>query len=300
MSVLLQILQRPKLAYYYAQKGIRNTYWRSLLTKIVVRLVNLRSKGRRFPINADTETACSELKKNGIVFLPDLNLKTAQLDEIHTYFQTKHVHDMYSGLDLGLAKDVTPSYNKVNYKTADTLGCSQLMQLANNSEILSIAAQYLGAPPSIASMQTWWTIGEHNLTGQSHYDDIYHRDVDDLRFVKLFIYLTDTDEKSGAHSYIKKSHLSSKLVARGSISDEVAHHTFQSDLFATIVGSAGTIFLEDTWGIHRPLLATHGRRLIFSVLYSLIPWTPQSPPYPLLLLPEGLDAHVNRRHFSKQ
>ena len=65
----------------------------------------------------------------------------------------------------------------------------------------------------------------------------------------------------------------------------------------TVTGSAGTGFLEETWGIHRAMLATEGRRLIFSAIYALAAHMPFAPAKPLLPLPSGYNRYVNRLLF---
>ena len=58
-----------------------------------------------------------------------------------------------------------------------------------------------------------------HAAGNVHSDDIYHRDVDDFRFIKLFVYLTDTSSTTGAHSFIKGSHQGRKWAARKALSN---------------------------------------------------------------------------------
>ena len=65
-----------------------------------------------------------------------------------------------------------------------------------------------------------------------------------------------------------------------------------------VTGKAGTAFLEETWGIHRPLMASQGRRLIFSAIYTVrgrVPWAKRSS----RPLPAGFDSYVNRHLYAK-
>ncbi|MEO6016570.1 MAG: phytanoyl-CoA dioxygenase family protein [Polaromonas sp.] len=295
----MQIVKRPQLAYYFGQKAIRHPGLRGWCARKMTGWVAARTQTSSNAISASAADAAAlqALRTDGIAFLPQLHMDASTLARVHAYFRGKPVLDLYSGQQLPGMEDLPAHYNKVAYSTADTLGCQPLLELANHPALLATVAQYLGAKPTMASMQTWWTIGEHSVQGQKHYDDVYHRDVDDLRFVKLFIYLTDTTVSSGAHSFIKASHRSNALIRRGPITDPEAQESFAADDFVTVTGRAGTVFLEDTWGIHRPLLATEGRRLIFSVLYGLTPWVPQGPANALFPLPEGFDPYINRAHF---
>lgn len=299
MSVLMQIVKRPHLAYYFGQKALRHSGLRRWCARKMTEWVVARTPTSSNATSASAAdiAAIEALRTNGIAFLPQLDLDATTLAAVHAYFKGKPVQDLYSGKQLSGIEDLPAQYNKVAYSTFDTLGCQPLLELANAPALLATVAQYLGATPTIASLQTWWTFGEHSVQGQKHYDDVYHRDADDLRFVKLFIYLTDTTVSNGAHSFIKGSHRSDQLIRRGPITDPEAQERFAAADFVTVTGQAGTLFLEDTWGIHRPLQATEGRRLIFSALYGLTPWVPQGPASPLLPLPEGFDRYINRAHF---
>lgn len=297
MSVLMQIVKRPQLAYYFGQKAIRHPGLRSWCARKMTQWVAGRTRTSGDSDQAVDKSALQALRDDGIALVREWNLDTALLSQVHAHFRGKPVVDLYSGKQLPGTENLPIQYNKVQYLTGDTLSCEPLMALANHPALLATVTAYLGAKPSIASVQAWWTFGEHSVQGQKHYDDVYHRDVDDFRFVKLFVYLTDTTISSGAHSFIKGSHCGTALTRRGPISDTEAQKCFSPEHFSTVTGQAGTVFLEDTWGIHRPLLATSGRRLIFSVLYGLTPWVPQSPSRPLQMLPAGFDPYVNRAHF---
>jgi Phytanoyl-CoA dioxygenase (PhyH) len=291
MGTLSKILRDPRLAYYFAQKAIRNPRLRHGLGRALITLLPKPTVGHT------NSTTLSELERLGIAYLPSLQLDAQTIAQVMDHYAGKPVLDLYSGTKLESINNLSRQYTKVQYTDQDTAACQPLVALANHPNILAAVGQYLGAKPRISTMQTWWTYGEHSQTGQTHFDDVYHRDVDDLRFVKLFVYLTDTSLTTGAHSFIKGSHCSAALTRRGPISDHDAAQQFSNDQFETVIGPAGTVFLEDTWGIHRPLLATQGRRLIFSVLYGLTDWIPQRPKQAVLPLPEGLDHYTNRAYF---
>ncbi len=300
MSVLRNIASDPKLIYYYSQKAVRALWLRRWAGKAVVSLV-----GKRRSKGVDTEASravARELASEGLCFLPGLNLTKHELSLVFQHLAGKPVVDQYDGKTQFLVEQaIPPPFTKLSYGTADVLTCTPLLKLANDPLILDAVAQSLGARPTIATFQAWWTLGENNATGAHvHYDDVYHRDVDDWRFVKLFVYLTDTTIRSGAHNFVRKSHRSPALTRRGPITDAAVAQAFPADDVVTIEGKAGTVFLENTWGIHRPLLATEGRRLIFSVLYSLCPWVPGRPSQASLPLPSGLDPYVNRVFFRAQ
>lgn len=296
MSRITQILQDPALVYYYTQKAIRSKKIRFVLGAGIAKLLPSVSVETRAKTTSNALYA-ERLTKEGILLLDDL-ISKSDLQSCLAQLSLKPLTDWYSGKQVaGINSKIPKEFNKLNHALEDVLSCSPLVKLANHPFILDLVSQYLGAKPTISSYQAWWTLGEHYQPGSAHYDDVYHRDVDDLRFIKLFVYLTDTTIASGAHCFVKGSHLCDTLARRGKISDEDVVGNFDPSLITTIAGYAGTAFLEDTWGIHRPLLATRGRRMIFSVIYSLTPWLPGRPRKPLFPLPQGLDAYINRSFF---
>jgi hypothetical protein len=297
MSVLKRIASDPRLAYYYSQKAVRSPLIRRWAGNAVAAMVGKGDFGGN--IEASRSVA-QELASDGLSFLPSLYLSKEKLNQIFQHFAGKPVVDLYDGKTTFLMEQtIPPSFSKLTYNTLDVLRCVPLMELANAPLILNAVALALGARPTIATVNALWTLGEHNAAGsQIGYDDIYHRDVDDWRFIKLFVYLTDTTRHSGAHCFVRKSHLNSQLTRRGPITNEQVAEVFPSHDVATIEGDAGTVFLENTWGVHRQLLATEGRRLIFSVLYSLCPWVPGRLSKLTVPLPHGLNPYVNRAFFA--
>jgi hypothetical protein len=296
LSALSKISRQPSLAYYYAQKGLRSLALRDALGGAVARMVG---GGGAAPQAAGADQVAGELDTNGLCFLPQLQLGESQLADIRAYLRGKPVVDWYDAKVYDIDGAVPAHCSKLGYRTQDLVGCRPLLDLANSPLILDAVTRVLGARPTIGWFQSWWTLGENHVPGRAHYDDIYHRDVDDLRFVKLFVYLTDTEVDNGAHSFVRGSHRSTKLTRRGPISDEQVRDSFPAGDILTITGKAGTVFLENTWGIHRPLQATRGRRQIFSALYGLTPWVPRGPDeQPGGAMPPGLDPYVNRALFA--
>ncbi|MBC7435432.1 MAG: hypothetical protein H7332_05125 [Bdellovibrionales bacterium] len=300
MSIVLKrIAKEPSLAYYYGQKGLRSVPARKLLSAGVATWVNARTATPAQPAPGSVaQRLVQDLEVTGFAAMPDKQLDAATLARVREQLAAYPLYDYYgSGKTYSLAQGIPADVIKIRHESADLFSCKPLMDLANDPDILAAVAARLGAKPTIASAEAWWTFGEHNQNASHAFDDIYHRDVDDLRFVKLFLYLTDTDLHSGAHRFVLGSHNDDRFTRRGAINDADVDGAYAPDKLLTVTGTAGTSFLEETWGIHRALLATQGRRLIFSVLYTLAATVPFGPGKPALPLPPGYDSYVNRRLF---
>jgi Phytanoyl-CoA dioxygenase (PhyH) len=297
MSPLQRIRKQPSLAYYFAQKGIRVAPARQALACLVAACMRLWGPRLSPAIGSEGLRMAGDLAAKGFAALPDQSLSAALVAQVRSELATRPLHDYYHFEKLYTLDAIPASVVKARYAPEDVLACRPLMDLANDPDVLNAIARRLGAVPTLASAEAWWTFGENNQAAEHAFDDIYHRDADDLRFVKMFVYLTDTTPRSGAHRFVLGSHTDQRFARRGAISEGEVEGAYAPEQMLTVTGKAGTAFLEDTWGIHRALLATEGRRLIFSATYALAARMPFSPQKPLLPLPAGYNRHVNRRLY---
>ncbi|MDP3138841.1 MAG: phytanoyl-CoA dioxygenase family protein [Burkholderiaceae bacterium] len=298
MSVLNEISKDWRLAWYYGQKAIRSPGLRQGLGRMMVGLQDKGPARGPAPNAAVVDRMARDLRRDGFAAMPDKTLSAQTLADIGAHFKGVKGIDYYgSGALYDLDQPIPEDVIKLRYDNRDVTACRPLMDVANDPDVLAAVARHLGARPTIATAEAWWTLGESNAQGLAKKDDVFHRDVDDLRFVKLFIYLTDTDLLNGAHCFVLGSHDSAEFTRRGPISDSEVAATYPPERLHSVVGKAGTVFLEDTWGIHRALLATQGRRLIFSVLYGLGALVPGGPSRPMWPCPPEYDPRVNRRLY---
>lgn len=138
--------------------------------------------------------------------------------------------------------------------------------LANDPELLGTIEAYLGCKPTLFNINAWWSVASDSPVGAQN----FHRDFDDLKFVKYFIYLTDVGDDNGPHVFVEGTHKSSKLCSFGRFSDEIVEHEFpgKSRIFT---GVSGLRFLEDTRGIHKGTLPKVGTRLVLQFVYVMVP-----------------------------
>ncbi len=299
VTTFQKLFASKKSVYYYAQKSLRIVWARKLLGGLVAAFVPNRAVAALAP---QSVLSLGELQREGVTFTPWASLDKAQISGVLDFLASKPLFapgDTESRQHpVLIGRPEASSFRKLHHTPEDIAQCKALVELANHPQLLAIASGYLGATPTIAAMQAWWTMGHASNTTELARDDMFHRDVDDLRFVKMFMYLTDVDANNGVHSFVPTSHRSTQLVNRAPITDAQVRHYFGDDGEKTFTGPAGTLFLEDTWGIHRQTPAVSGRRCIFSVIYSVSGLDPNSPPRPVALLPRGLDAYINRIYFT--
>lgn len=99
----------------------------------------------------------------------------------------------------------------------------------------------------------------------------FHRDADDWRFIKVFMYLTDVDEGSGPHVYVRGTHLEPCGLRLKDYADEEILQSYGSERLISVTGPAGTAFTVNTHGIHKGTLPSARPRLLLQIQYSLLP-----------------------------
>lgn len=144
----------------------------------------------------------------------------------------------------------------------------EAMELANNDVILSVVSQYLRCCPTIDNILSWWSIAGRPAPIEEQF---FHRDNPSVRFLKLFIYLTDVTIEDGPHVFVKGSHRTGELLTKSTrFSDDEVVRAVSSERIVRFTGAFGTAFLEDTYGLHKGEVPTHSDRLIFQVTYSTL------------------------------
>ena len=237
------------------------------------------------------------LEKDGYVMLDGLFPKSWAAD-MRQYFEVRTCSDPYrKELGTFVAPAGAPKPTHVAFfDSTVVVKAPHIFDMVNHPFILHAVSTILGAKPTIAYMAVWWSLAAGDGTAQQA--ENFHRDVDDLRFVKFFTYLTDVDEDSGPHVYVPGSHRQNKLTKIRRYSDEEIVAAFGPECEKRFVGPAGTAFLENTYGFHRGYPAKTRPRLAIGVTYSLRP-IPYGPAKPVCRIgdegvPASLDPYINR------
>ncbi len=206
-------------------------------------------------------------------------LDQTQVNEIHSYLEDKDVctsHVVYPGAEFH--PQDRAQFNC--FKLEDILGCPHLLELALRKDILQIVNGYLGCIPTLYSMNTWWSRAGYRKAGPQD----FHRDMDDFRFLSLFIYLTDVDYEAGPHVFIRGTHGIKELerlvgtevalsmfppAAKNGYGYNNLYDTHLNDYKETLVGNAGEAYLIDTYGIHKGEPLVSKDRLVIWLRYGL-------------------------------
>tara|TARA_A100001015_G_scaffold224297_1_gene252882 strand:- start:1389 stop:2186 length:798 start_codon:yes stop_codon:yes gene_type:complete len=150
-------------------------------------------------------------------------------------------------------------FNGITYADRQMLLNSDVIKGFCELEIFHIVARaYLGVNAKIGNISAWRTEKFQFPTNAQY----FHRDFDNFKWLKIFIYLTDVKDENGPHSYIPKSHNSKNHLRFSRIEDKDIANLEKP---VEIIGKAGTIIFADTLGIHKGVLPNEGFRDILQI-----------------------------------
>ncbi len=208
------------------------------------------------------------LSKEGFSTLPKIASRQ-QIDDILAYISTQKVTNPYQP-ELG-EFDVSYRGNSSNigaYTDEVLSRCPHLLEIANTPLLLKAVSSFFGRKPTLSKVALWHSFPNAQ---EAQNAENYHRDVDDVLFLKVFIYLTDVDESAGPHVFIRGSHKDEKFLDVRRYTDEEIESSYPSEDVLKMTGEAGSAFVENTYGLHKGLVAREKSRILLQFEYSLFP-----------------------------
>lgn len=155
-----------------------------------------------------------------------------------------------------------------------SLLCDHTVQnILSDKSIIAVAQNYLGSKPILDVLTMWWHTAFQKAPDESS-AQLFHFDMDRIKWLKFFIYLTDVGEENGPHVFVKGSHrnrgIPSKLRAKGyaRLTDEEVAACYSSQDIIHHYAPKGTIIAEDTRGLHKGQPVIKGDRLVLQLQFS--------------------------------
>lgn len=180
----------------------------------------------------------------------------------------------------GKNQQVKSSYQRNNplgqryrFYTDELVDNEIIQSFIADPSFISVSQAYLRSCPTLDVLSMWWSTSFCS-TPQKEAAQWYHFDLDRIRWLKFFIYLTDVDSDKGPHTFVAGSHKSGripkKLLSMGyqRISDEEVESFYKPEDILEFNGTAGTIIAEDTRGLHKGRHLLTGDRLILQLQFS--------------------------------
>jgi hypothetical protein len=288
---LVRWVRNPRGSLFDAQKGLERPRQREAVAGLVATALRV-ARGRAFAGHLDPEGRgqVALLRRRGFVEVGPL-LEAAEIAELISSLGPHSCVDPYQPA-LGRFRLASPpeKAHLGGYDWETIVRTPGLLALANRPALVAIAEDFLGARPTLSDLGLWWSFPR--ASGRE--SQLFHRDADDLRFLKLFVYLTDVDARRGPHVYVSGSPSVDRCTSRRRYSDEEVEEAFGKEAVTFLCGRAGQGFLVNTAGVHKGLVPEVGRRLVFMAEYSLLPILAHR--YRPIRCPDlpPLDPYVNR------
>lgn len=170
--------------------------------------------------------------------------------------------------DVQCPVSINPKAATYWHRQADLEENADLVGLIKDPSILEVIRQYLGCEPVYDMCAAWWS---YPAKADSASAQLFHFDLDRVRWLKVFVYLTDVGPDNGPHMFVRGSHrtVGARVRRDGRFSDEETSEIFPDHEVAMLTGAAGTLFIEDTLGFHKGQAVEKGQRCVFEFEYSM-------------------------------
>jgi hypothetical protein len=163
--------------------------------------------------------------------------------------------------------------HRYDFSGHDIVNNADVQRLMADHSLLAVAQSYLRCKPVLDVMGMWW----HTAFGEepdAEAAQFYHFDMDRIKWVKFFIYLTDVGPENGPHCFIEGSHrtggIPAELLEKGysRLTDAEVSANYSDDRFVEFTAPRGTIIAEDTRGLHKGKHVRKGDRLMLQLQFS--------------------------------
>lgn len=244
----------------------------------------------------NTAEHVTSLQSKGYTNLGKL-LSESQVEELKNWLKNYKCFDPYNRAAGDFDVSQAPaSCHTAHYHREDLVRNDLIIGIANDNAVLKIVQEVLGATPTISNINCWWSFAGRSKAEQAQ---LFHRDVDDFKFLKLFVYLTDVGSTDGPHVYVSDSHNINKATQIRRYQDDEIAGTFGKENIKSFEEPKGSLFIVDTFGVHKGLLPQKNDRLLLQVQYSLLPLYSESYRPATVSPQEKVDTRVNRLLFKQ-
>jgi hypothetical protein len=147
--------------------------------------------------------------------------------------------------------------------------CKTVDELACDPFVIDVSRRYLKTEPVFLSSQIWWS-----YPYPAKYDCYtpeygFHYDIDDYKFLKLFVYLNCVDEARGPHVIVERTHKRKDFFEKRNrrLTDEQVAIRYPGAM-RVMTGQRGEGFFEDTFCYHKGT-NPRKRRLTLQLEYGI-------------------------------
>lgn len=206
-------------------------------------------------------------------------------------------------LKLGYSKRTDILFDERNliasnyhFDPTDILNNQTVQALLADAGIVNIAQRYFRSQAMITDVGMWWTTPYGHGTPSSDLAQLYHFDMERIKFVKFFCYLTDVGPDDGPHNFVRGSHkrMPKSLQRDGRFQDSEILGVYERSEIVEIDAPRGTVFVEDTRGFHKATMPTRGCRLLLEISMASCLFGPEYPRFPIKIVNSALQELYNQ------
>lgn len=151
----------------------------------------------------------------------------------------------------------------------DITDVMEVQEMVSDPTLINVAQNYLGAKSIFTGLSLYWSTVTKAVPDMNA-AQAFHWDMERIRWIRFFIYLTDVDEQNGPHCFIKGTHrtggLPKEITSQGYVrhDDDEVIKMFGKESYVEFVGKKGTIIAEDSRGLHKGKMLKSGERLMLA------------------------------------
>jgi hypothetical protein len=167
----------------------------------------------------------------------------------------------------------SPQGIRYDFDRGQLLEDQEILKLTQDPALRAIAGAYLKARPILDTVEMWW---HTNFASEPDAEaaQLFHFDMDRIKWLKFFFYITDVGPENGPHCFVSGSHrtggIPDALLRQGYAritDDEVLKH-YPRERIIEFTAPRGTIIAEDTRGLHKGKHVHAGDRLVFQIQFT--------------------------------
>jgi len=236
------------------------------------------------PMNNFQEELVESLKRDGIAITSVNNI----LEDPALF---EELEEKVRLLELGLNEKIVKVRRDVNTGQENKMYVIKLLgnrpvldpnsvfaRFALHPHIMSLVNSYMGMLSKLRGYSVWRNIPTRQVARESQ---LWHRDPEDRKILKMFVYLSEVDSESGPFNFLPKTHSSYKLkrepkatlIKEGEtsvrrVTDEDMEVIFPKGIWVSAEGPKGTVIFADTSGYHKGGCCLNNERLLFTCTYT--------------------------------
>lgn len=287
--------------YFFVFKKTPNIFFQSYvraycftngwISEFLSKIISLLYKAKRKNNNINSEYFIEALdynkihktlKSNGYyVFQNQLNKNFVEniidfTEKNECYFFDDHGNKKFGKYNS--KENIRHLSSKFSYDESKIFNLEAINKLIFDPCIIKICENYFNSKVNLSNIDLWWTPVRQNISIKSEIANrsaqFFHFDLDRIKWLKFFIYLTDTTLDDGPHEYVKGTNKvkgkHKNLLKKGyeRIDEKNMYNYYDATSIKKILGKKGTIFVGDTSCFHRGFPPIKNDRLLLVLEYS--------------------------------